>query len=67
MAAIVSLAIPIQHGTYQQEHVFNAMWDAPIGADEILSIAPIPPVFFPPVPLRRWITGFAIRAIAGVG
>jgi hypothetical protein len=67
VAAIVSLMIPIQHGAYQQEHVFNAMWDTLIGAGEILSIVPMWLVFFPPAPYRRWITGFATPANAAGG
>ena len=62
-ATIVSLAIPLQYAAYERESVFNATWDTLINAGEILTIALIWLVFFPPAVYRRWIAG--AEALAG--
>jgi len=66
-AVIVSLMNVLQYAAYERESVFNATWDTLTGAGEILSIALIWLVFFPPVPYRQWITGIATRANAAEG
>ena len=66
-AVMVSLLIPLQYAAFARENVFNATWDSLIGAGEIVSIALIWLVFFPPVPYRQWITGIATRANATEG
>jgi hypothetical protein len=67
LAAVVSMAIPLQHWAYEQERVFNATWDALISAGEILSILPMWLVFFPPARYRTWIIARAVRASAARG
>jgi hypothetical protein len=67
VAVIVSLVIPLQHAAYEQKSVFDATWDTLIGAGEILSIAPIWLVFFPPAAYRRWINGAAPLAKTAEG
>jgi hypothetical protein len=57
-----SVMVPLQYAAYQREGVFNATWDTLIGAGEIVSIALIWFIFFPPALYRQWITGFASRA-----
>jgi hypothetical protein len=56
-STIVSLGIPLQYAAYERESVFNATWDTLINAGEILTIALIWLVFFPPALYRRWIAG----------
>ncbi len=67
VGAIVSLAIPLQYAAYQREGVFNATWDTLINAGEILTIALIWLVFFPPAAYRRWVEGTAATVTAAEG
>lgn len=64
---IVSLGIPLQYAAYERESVFNATWDTLIGAGEILTVALIWLVFFPPARYRRWVEDAAVRLTAAEG
>jgi hypothetical protein len=55
-------ALP-QYASYEQQNLFSAGWDTLIGAVEILSVAAIWLVFFPPAVYRRWIED--TEALAG--
>jgi hypothetical protein len=66
-SVIVSLMNLFQYAAYERESVFNATWDSLTGAGEILSIALIWLVFFPPASYRQWVTGMATRANAAGG
>jgi len=66
-AVMVSMMIPLQYAAYGRENVFNATWDALVNAGEILVIALIWLVFFPPAPYRQWITGLATGANTAEG
>ncbi len=61
ISLIVSLAILPQYAAYEREGVFTATWDVVINVGEILTIALIWLIFFPPVLYRRWVTGAAAR------
>ena len=67
VGAIVSLAIPLQYAAYERESVFNATWDTLINGSEILTIALMWLVFFPPAVYRRWIEGTAAPVTAAEG
>ena len=55
-----------QYAAYQQENVFTVGWDLLLGACEILSVALIWFVFFPPVLYRNWIAS-AVPRVASAG
>ncbi len=63
----MSLAILPQYADYELQNLFSAAWDALIGALEILSVAAIWLVFFPPAVYRRWVEGTAARLMAAEG
>ena len=51
----ISFAILPQYASYEQQASFSAMWDALIGALEILSVATVWLIFFPPTAYQRWV------------
>jgi hypothetical protein len=63
MQVCSSLAVLPQYATYELQNLFSTTWDTLIGAVEILSVAAIWLVFFPPAAYRRWIAGG--EALAG--
>jgi hypothetical protein len=63
----VSLGILGQYAAYQQENVFTVGWDILLGACEILSVALIWLVFFPPVSYRNWIASAVARVASTRG
>jgi hypothetical protein len=64
VAVIVSLAVLLQYAAYEREGVFNATWDILVNTGEILSIALIWLIFFPPALYRSWVASAAARAFA---
>lgn len=50
-----------QYAAYEQAHVFTVGWDIALGLLEILSVALIWLVFFPPVLYRNWLAVAAAR------
>jgi hypothetical protein len=67
MQVSICLAILPQYASYEQHDLFSATWDTLIGAGEILSVATIWLVFFPPAAYRRWIEGTAAPLAAAEG
>ncbi len=51
----ISLVVLPQYASYERENLFSLTWDILVGGLEILSIATIWLVFFPPTGYRRWI------------
>jgi hypothetical protein len=63
----ICLSILAQYADYEQQNLFSATWDMLIGALEILSLAAIWLVFFPPAAYRRWVEGTAAPLAAAEG
>jgi hypothetical protein len=59
MQVLVCVAEIPSYAEYEQGGAFTAMWDALISAGEIVSLATIWLIFFPPAFYQRWIQGAA--------
>jgi hypothetical protein len=61
---IASLLIIPQYIALEQQNLFSTLWDVVVGGAEIVSLAPMWLVFFPPARYRRWLDAGAFRSAA---